>query len=191
MFEQFLDIAALSCLVLAALLSAAAGVGLLRFTDSLSRLHAATKPQIFGLLLVIAAVAIDERSLGVFLALVPVFVFQALTAPTAAHMVGRAAYRTGQLDDNIILVDELGPAIDRATARAAEQGNGQDLADEARDRELAALDQDGQNRILDGVIAQRRAEQQRAEREYRARQERGYDLDEKAPEQPPRGPGVS
>lgn len=128
MFDQILDVAALVCLVLAALLSAAAGVGLLRFTDSLSRLHAATKPQIFGLLLVIAAVAIDQRSLGVLLALVPVFVFQALTAPTAAHMVGRAAYRTGQLDWDTILVDELGPAVDRATARAAELEGEQTVA---------------------------------------------------------------
>ena len=138
MFDQILDVAALVCLVLAALLSAAAGVGLLRFTDSLSRLHAATKPQIFGLLLVIAAVALDQRSFGVLLALVPVFVFQGLTAPTAAHMVGRAAYRTGQLDSKTILVDELGPAVARATAAAAEQDRQQALAEEQRDRELAA-----------------------------------------------------
>jgi len=46
-------------------------------------------------------------------ALVPVFVFQTLTAPIAAHMVGRAAYRTGQLDAATLEVDELGPAIAR------------------------------------------------------------------------------
>lgn len=114
MLDQILDIAALVCLLLAALLSVAAGVGLLRFTDVLSRLHAATKPQIFGLLLVIAAVALDQRSWGVLLALTPVFVFQALTAPAAAHMVGRAAYRTGQLDGDSILIDELGPDVRRA-----------------------------------------------------------------------------
>ncbi|WP_084767065.1 monovalent cation/H(+) antiporter subunit G [Leucobacter komagatae] len=159
MFDQILDIAALVCLVLAAFLSAAAGIGLLRFTDSLSRLHAATKPQIFGLLLVIAAVAIDQRSLGVFLALVPVFVFQALTAPTAAHMVGRAAYRTGELDDNIVLVDELGPAVARATAKAAEQDRLQAIAEEERDRELEAL-----------ALAEREEEQQaRAAKELAAR----------------------
>ncbi|GAA1590389.1 monovalent cation/H(+) antiporter subunit G [Leucobacter aridicollis] len=143
MFDQILDVIALICLLLAAALSAAAGIGLLRFTDALSRLHAATKPQIFGLLLVVAAVAIDQRSLGVFLALVPVFVFQALTAPTAAHMVGRAAYRTGQLDSRTILVDELGPAVERATARAAEQDREQALAEEARDRELEAEHAEG------------------------------------------------
>lgn len=115
MFDQILDIAALVCLLLAALLSVAAGIGLLRFTDVLSRLHAATKPQIFGLLLVIAAVALDQRSWGVLLALVPVFVFQSLTAPAAAHMVGRSAYRTGQLDDESIVLDELAPAVEEAS----------------------------------------------------------------------------
>lgn len=112
--DRILDIASLVCLALAAILSAAAGIGLLRFTDALSRLHAATKPQIFGLLLVITGIALDQRSWGVLLALVPVFVFQSLTAPAAAHMVGRAAYRAGQLDEDSLLVDELGPAIRRS-----------------------------------------------------------------------------
>ena len=113
-FEQVLDIAALLCLLGAVVLSAAAGIGLLRFPDALSRLHAATKPQIFGLLLVVAAIALDQRSFGTLLALLPVFVFQSLTAPVAAHMVGRAAYRTGQIDTETLVIDELGPAIERA-----------------------------------------------------------------------------
>lgn len=114
MFEMWLDVAAVICVFLAALLSVAAGIGILRFPDALSRLHAATKPQIFGLLLIIAAVALDQRSFATLLALVPVFVFQSLTAPIAAHMVGRAAYRTGQLDTATMMVDELGPAIERS-----------------------------------------------------------------------------
>lgn len=116
LLDQALDLAALVCIVLAALLSAAAGVGLLRFPDALSRLHAATKPQIFGLLLVIAAIGLEQRSVATLLALVPVFVLQSLTAPIAAHMVGRAAYRTGQLDTSTLVVDELGPAIERSDA---------------------------------------------------------------------------
>lgn len=109
-----LDIIALIFLLGAVVLSAAAGIGLLRFPDVLSRLHAATKPQIFGLLLVIAAIALDQRSFGTMLALLPVFVFQSLTSPISAHMVGRAAYRTGQLDDESMVIDELAPAIESA-----------------------------------------------------------------------------
>lgn len=109
-----MDFAAVVCVFLAAVLSVAAGIGLLRFPDALSRLHAATKPQIFGLLLVIAAIALDQRSAATLLALVPVFVLQSLTAPVAAHMVGRAAYRTRQVDASTLVVDELGPAIERS-----------------------------------------------------------------------------
>lgn len=112
--DQVMDLLAVVCVLLSAVLSVSAGVGLLRFPDALSRLHAATKPQIFGLLLVIGAIALDQRSIATLLALVPVFILQALTAPIAAHMVGRAAYRTGQLDEKTLVIDELGPAIDAA-----------------------------------------------------------------------------
>lgn len=114
MFEIVLDALSLVCLIAAAGFSGAAGLGLLRFPDVLSRLHAATKPQIFGLLLVIAAIALHDRSWMTLLVLLPVFVFQCLTAPIAAHMVGRAAYRTGQLDDDSLVVDELAPAVERS-----------------------------------------------------------------------------
>lgn len=115
MIHHILDITALVLVVLSALLSVAAGIGLLRFEDALSRLHAATKPQILGLLFIVAAIAIEDRSFSTLIALVPVFVFQSLTAPMAAHMVGRAAYRTGQLDA-VLTYDELAPAIERANA---------------------------------------------------------------------------
>lgn len=114
LFDTLCDGAALLCLLGAVVLSVVAGIGLLRFRDVLSRLHAATKPQIFGLLLIIAAIALDQRSFVTLLALLPVFVFQSLTAPVAAHMVGRAAYRTGQLDPDSLVVDELAPAVERA-----------------------------------------------------------------------------
>ena len=60
--DLILDLAAGVCLVLASLLSLGAAVGLLRFPDSLSRLHAGTKPQILGLILVIIAIALATRT---------------------------------------------------------------------------------------------------------------------------------
>jgi len=114
LIDAVLEGAAFVCLLGAVVLSVAAAIGLLRFPDALSRLHAATKPQIFGLLLVIAAIALEQRSWGTLLALLPVFIFQTLTAPVSAHMVGRAAYRTGQIDTESLVIDELGPAIERA-----------------------------------------------------------------------------
>ena len=88
------DVAALF-LVLGAALSFIAGVGLLRFPDALSRLHAATKPQILGLAFIVLAIALDSHSWATVLALLPVVLLQVLTSPVAAHMIGRAGYRTG------------------------------------------------------------------------------------------------
>ena len=95
-------------LVLAgAMMCLAAGIGLIRFPDVLSRLHAATKPQIFGLMAVCADVAINNFSVGTVTLVVAIVVFQALTAPMAAHLVGRAAYDTEHLHPELLLVDEL------------------------------------------------------------------------------------
>jgi multicomponent Na+:H+ antiporter subunit G len=85
----------------------AAGIGLVRFPDVLSRLHAATKPQIFGLMAVTSDVAINNFSVGTVTLVVAIIVFQALTAPMAAHLVGRAAYATEHLRPDLLIVDEL------------------------------------------------------------------------------------
>jgi multicomponent Na+:H+ antiporter subunit G len=88
-------------------LAVVAGVGLLRFPDLFSRMHAATKPATLGMLLVVVGgvLLMSDRSHDAKLLLVAAFQF--LTAPVAAHMIGRAAYRsgTGALED--LVVDEL------------------------------------------------------------------------------------
>ena len=118
MTDDVLDLLSAICLFLGAFLSLAAGVGLLRFPDALSRLHAATKPQILGLIFVVTAIALESRSWSTLLALVPVILFQVLTAPISAHMVGRAGYRTKNFRKDLLLVDELDEAVDRATREA-------------------------------------------------------------------------
>jgi multicomponent Na+:H+ antiporter subunit G len=120
--DDALDLAAAICLMLGAFLTLAAGVGLLRFPDALSRLHAATKPQILGLLFVVTAVALQSRSMTVLLALVPVMLFQMFTAPISAHMVGRAGYRTRNFKPGTLLVDELEQAVERATEEERAEG---------------------------------------------------------------------
>lgn len=113
-WSSILDIAAAVLLIVAALLTLAAAIGLLRFPDPLSRLHAATKPQILGLILVVIALGLSERSWVVLLLLVPVVVFQLLTAPISAHMVGRAGYRNGDFEPTMLAADELAPDVDAA-----------------------------------------------------------------------------
>jgi len=101
------DVVTAVLVLLAALMCFAAGVGLLRFPDVLSRLHAATKPQILGLIAIVADVAVTNPSLGTITLAVAIVFFQSLTAPASAHLVGRAAYRTGHVDRRILLTDEF------------------------------------------------------------------------------------
>jgi multicomponent Na+:H+ antiporter subunit G len=106
------DVLAGACLISGALLSLAAGVGLLRFPDLLSRMHAATKPQVLGLLLILLGTALRLPNVVDITTLVLVGIFQLVTAPVAAHMVGRAVYRARQVRRDLLVMDEL--AGDRA-----------------------------------------------------------------------------
>jgi multicomponent Na+:H+ antiporter subunit G len=101
------DVASAVCLLGGSLLAFAAGVGVLRFPDLLARMHAATKPQVLGLVLVLLGLALRLRSGPAIWMLVLVVAFQLLTSPVAAHMVGRAGYRTGKIDRTLLEVDEL------------------------------------------------------------------------------------
>ena len=112
--DTIFDVLAGVLLIVAALLTLAAAIGLIRFPDPLSRLHAATKPQVLGLILVVLALELSTRSAVVFFMLIPVIVLQLLTAPISAHMVGRAGYRNGDVDIDNLLVDELAPDVDAA-----------------------------------------------------------------------------
>ncbi len=79
------------------LLSLVAAIGLLRFPDVLTRMHAATKPQTLGLVLLALGMGLVVRQWPVWGALFLAVLFQFMTAPVAAHMVGRGALRTGQV----------------------------------------------------------------------------------------------
>ena len=108
-----LDIAAGVLLLAGALLSLIAAIGLLRFPDLLTRMHSATKPQVLGLLLVVAGLALRLRDPSATAILVLVAVFQMVTSPVASHMAGRASYRAGQVRKDLLVADELSDALPR------------------------------------------------------------------------------
>ena len=116
-WDTVADVVAAVCLIGGALLALAAGVGVLRFPDLLSRMHAGTKPQVLGLVLVLIGLGLRLRDSGALWALVLVAVFQMLTAPVAAHMVGRAGFRTGKVRRDLLVVDELSRDIDETQRR--------------------------------------------------------------------------
>ncbi|MGB4776808.1 monovalent cation/H(+) antiporter subunit G [Microbacterium sp.] len=115
--NEILDLVALVLVLIGALLCVTAAIGLLRFHDVPTRLHAATKPQVLGLVLICIAIALAMRSWSVVAFLVPIVVIQFATAPLSAHMVGRQAYRNGTIDERSLYVDELAEA--RRTPPAA------------------------------------------------------------------------
>ena len=119
MTDDPIDVVAAAFLVIGGLLSLVAGVGVLRFPDALSRLHAGTKPQVLGLICVVIAIALSARTWSVVLLLIPVVLFQLLTQPIAAHMIGRAGYRTKNHRRDLLLVDELADDVERASRRPA------------------------------------------------------------------------
>ena len=103
---QIRDIASAALLLGGAALGLLAGIGVVRFSNLFSRMHAATKPQVLGLVLILLGIALrveDWHDLGLLLL---VAVFQLMTAPVAAHMLGRAAYRAGRPEGDQRVVDE-------------------------------------------------------------------------------------
>ena len=90
-----IDVLAGTLLVAGSLMATIAAIGIVRFPDVLSRMHAATKPQTVGLLLILAGAALRLQDLSDITILALIAIFQLLTAPVSAHMVGRAAFRTG------------------------------------------------------------------------------------------------
>lgn len=104
---MIVDIVAWVLLVAGAFLTFAAGLGLLRFPDLLSRIHTAAKPQVLGMVLLMIGLALRLREGRYLWMLLLVVAFQMLTAPVSAHLVARAGYRTGKVDRESLVVDEL------------------------------------------------------------------------------------
>ena len=67
-----------------------ASVGMVRFTDLFSRMHASTKAMSFGILLLIAGVCIFFNVWSVYLKAALIIIFIYLTAPLAAHAITKS-----------------------------------------------------------------------------------------------------
>jgi multicomponent Na+:H+ antiporter subunit G len=72
-----------------------AAVGMIRLPDTLVRMHAATKAGTLGAGLILVGVAATFWDVATVLRALLTLIFLFLTAPVAAHLIGRAAYCTG------------------------------------------------------------------------------------------------
>ena len=123
--DAWVDVLSAVFMIVGATKSLGAAIGLLRFPDLLSRMHAATKPQVLGLFLLLSSIGLQMRTWWVWPVLLVAWIFQLLTVPVSAHMVGRAGYRTKHLHRELLTSDELEAVVQKAAAKAArEDGSG-------------------------------------------------------------------
>ncbi|WNG82707.1 monovalent cation/H(+) antiporter subunit G [Mycobacterium sp. ITM-2016-00316] len=88
-------------------LALTAAIGVVRFPDTLSRMHAASKPQVLGLLLVLAGAAVRLSGHPDVGMIILAGLFTIFTAPVVANRVGQLAYREQNVRENIVADDLL------------------------------------------------------------------------------------
>ena len=102
-YHLFADVISIVLILLGSLLVLAAAIGVARFSDTMSRVHAISKPQTTGLILTILGAffrvtgsdsfSVAERGdLGILLLLV---LFAMITSPVTAQRTSRIARREG------------------------------------------------------------------------------------------------
>lgn len=101
------DIVAAVLILSGSALALTAAIGVVRFPDTLSRMHAATKPQVLGLLLVLAGAAVRLRGNIDVGMLILTGLFTIITAPVIANRVGQLAYREQNIRDDLVTRDEM------------------------------------------------------------------------------------
>ncbi|WP_437603142.1 monovalent cation/H(+) antiporter subunit G [Sorangium sp. So ce590] len=89
-----------------------ASLGVLRLPDFYARIHAPTKAATLGLAFLLAALALHFRELASVTKAALALLFVGMTAPVGAHIVARAAYRSGVRAPGT-LVDDYGSSVRR------------------------------------------------------------------------------
>ncbi|MPV50550.1 MULTISPECIES: monovalent cation/H(+) antiporter subunit G [unclassified Pseudactinotalea] len=114
MIDQIIEVLAAICFITGSLLTLVAAIGLVRFPDLLSRMHAATKPQVLGITLLMSGLALSFQEVQVAWKVVLVVALQMISSPVSAHLVGRSGYRTKKIPSDLLIVDELRDDLDAA-----------------------------------------------------------------------------
>ncbi|MDL9936994.1 monovalent cation/H(+) antiporter subunit G [Gordonia sp. ABSL1-1] len=99
---MIVDIVSATLLLLGSTMALTAAIGLVRFPDTLSRMHAATKPQTLGLVLMLIGtmIRVGERADVGMLILAGLFAL--MTAPVVAHRIGRLVYQEQRARDGLM-----------------------------------------------------------------------------------------
>lgn len=90
--DAVLDAVGGVALIAGALFALLAGIGIHKFTDPYSRMHAAAKSPTLGLVLVALGAGLRIRTFEAIATLVLVVILQLLTTPVGTHLAGRAVH---------------------------------------------------------------------------------------------------
>jgi len=118
MAETVLAVISGICLLAGGLFGILGGIGLLRFPDFYSRLHAAGITDTLCAFLIIVGLLIQAGLALVSIKLLLILVFMLFTAPTASHALARAALGAGD-DPNTLENESRGAArLDSSVAES-------------------------------------------------------------------------
>lgn len=95
MIEALSDLVVGLLIIVGAAFSLVASVGINRFPDVYSRMHAASKAGTLGSGVILLALAVHADDAATVMRAIAGFVFLLLTAPIAAHLLAKASYEAG------------------------------------------------------------------------------------------------
>ncbi len=120
------DLAVSGLLLFGALFSVTAAIGVARFPDLFTRMHAASKSGTLGVICLAAALGLHFGSADIAIQSLLISLFLLLTAPIGSHIAARAAYRCGIRPWEGSVTDALGAALDApATPRPHGDASGE------------------------------------------------------------------
>jgi len=90
--DSALDFIGGVAIVLGALFALLAAIGVHKFRDPFSRMHAAAKSPTLGLVLVTIGAALQIRTFSAVMTLTLVAILQLLTSPVGTHLAARAVH---------------------------------------------------------------------------------------------------
>jgi multicomponent Na+:H+ antiporter subunit G len=102
-----LDIVGAVLILIGASFTLTAAIGIVRLPDVLNRMHAASKPQSLGFLMLCVGLALVLREGSATAMLAVAACLQLVTSPVATQMMAKAAHRTRQYRADL-LVEEAG-----------------------------------------------------------------------------------
>jgi multicomponent Na+:H+ antiporter subunit G len=103
--EAVLDVLGAILILVGAAFTLTAAIGLVRLPDVLNRMHAASKPQSLGFLLLCLGLALVLREASATSMLAVAAGLQLVTAPVATQMMAKAAHRTRQYRADLVVDD--------------------------------------------------------------------------------------